>query len=368
MLKYRGTKLIRTGFMGVVLATLIVLVGLSPETLTQMATAIRYKAQFGDAGGLTPGNDVTIAGIKVGSVSDVTLEGPNALVTFAIDGTVELGSDTTAHVRTGTLLGERVLTLESAGQNTMRPLDVIPVSRTASPYSLTEAVSELTTNTAGTDTAALNQSLDTLSETLDQVAPQLGPTFDGITRLSQAINERDDQLGELLENGADVTKILSERSNQVNTLILNANDLVAVLNERRYAIVELLAHTSALSEQLSGLIHENEEKLAPTLEKLNAVTAVLERNRDNIAQALPGLAKFQITLGETIGNGPYYQAYIPNIFFAEIFQPFFDYAFGFRRGTNAGQPPDNAGPRAELPFPYNGIPMENEKWGPPPPP
>ncbi len=134
----------------------------------------------------------------------------------------------------------------------MRPMDVIPVSRTASPYSLTEAVSELTTNTADTDTASLNQSLDTLSATLDQVAPQLGPTFDGLTRLSQAINDRDDTLGELFKDGADVTKILSDRSQQVNTLILNANDLVAVLSDRRYAIVELLAHTSALSTQLSG--------------------------------------------------------------------------------------------------------------------
>ena len=258
MLKYRGNKLIRTGFMGVVLAILIVLVGLSPETLTSMATAIRYQAQFSDAGGMTAGNDVTIAGIKVGSISDVSLQGRNALVTFAIDSTVELGSDTTAHVRTGTLLGERVLTLESAGDDTMHPMDVIPVSRTASPYSLTEAVSELTTNTAGTDTSSLNQSLDTLSETLDQVAPQLGPAFDGITKLSQAINDRDDTLGELLKDGADVTKILSDRSAQVNTLILNANDLVGVLNDRRYAIVELLVHTSALSKQLSGLIQENE--------------------------------------------------------------------------------------------------------------
>ena len=353
--------------MGVVLSILIVLIGLSPETLTSMATAIRYQAQFSDAGGLTAGNDVTIAGIKVGSVSGVSLQGPKALVTFAVDGTVDLGSDTTAHVRTGTLLGERVLTLESAGGGSMHPMDTIPLSRTASPYSLTEAVSELTTNTAGTDTASLNQSLDTLSETLNQVAPQLGPAFDGVTRLSHAINDRDDTLGALLKDGADVTKILSERSAQVNTLILNANDLVGVLNDRRHAIVELLVNTSALSKQLSALIHENEQKLAPTLDRLNSVTAVLEKNRDNIAKALPGLAKFQTTLGETIGNGPYYQAYVPNILISEIFQPFFDYAFGFRRGTNAGQPPDNAGPRAELPFPYNGIPQPNERWGPPPP-
>jgi phospholipid/cholesterol/gamma-HCH transport system substrate-binding protein len=365
MQKYHGTQLIRAGFIGVVLAALIILVGLAPERLVTMATAVRYQAQFADAGGAVVGNPVTISGTKVGAISKVALQGRNAMVTFTIESTVSLGSDTTAHVRTGTLLGERVLTLESKGEATMCPMDVIPVSRTASPYSLTEAVRELTTNTAGTDTASLNQSLDTLSATLDQVAPQLGPTFDGVTRLSQAINDRDDTLGELLEDSADVTKILSDRSQQVNTLILNANDLVAVLSERRYEIVELLVHTSALSKQLSGLIHENEQELAPTLDKLNAVTAILEKNRDNIAKALPGLAKFQTTLGETIGNGPYYQAYIPNIMFSQLLQPFLDYAFGFRRGVDAGQPPDNAGPRAELPFPYNGIPGPGEQWGPP---
>ncbi len=365
MLKYRGAKLIRTGFIGVVLVVLVILVGLSPEKLSSWATSVRYQALFEDAGGLTVGNDVTISGMKVGSVSNVSLRGRNAVVTFGLDGTVSLGSDTTAHVRTGTLLGERVLTLESKGNGTMRPMEVIPVARTASPYSLTEAVSELTTNTAGTDTGSLNQSLDTLSATLDQVAPELAPAFDGVTRLSRAINDRDDTLGALLKDGADVTRILSERSRQVNTLILNANDLVAVLSERRREIVELLVHTSALSKQLSGVIHDNEQRLAPTLDKLNAVTAVLEKNRDNIGKALPGLAKFQTTLGETIGNGPYYQAFVPNLDIAQILQPFLDYAFGFRRGTNAGQPPDTAGPRAELPFPYNGIPGPGEQWGPP---
>ena len=69
------------------------------------------------------------------------------------------------------------------------------------------------------------------------------------------------------------------------------------------------------------MIHDNEQRLAPTLDKLNAVTAILEKNRDNIAKALPGLAKFQTTLGETIGNGPYYQAYVPNLDIAQILQP-----------------------------------------------
>jgi phospholipid/cholesterol/gamma-HCH transport system substrate-binding protein len=356
MLKYHGTQLIRAGFIGAVLIILVIAVGLAPERLARWATSLRYAALFSEAGGLAVGNDVTVSGIKVGSVSGVSLQNGDALVKFTINGRYPLGSQTTAHIRTGTLLGARVLTLESAGSGTLSPGQVIPRSRTSSPYSLTDAVSEFTNYAAETDTETLNQSLDTLSATLDQIAPQLGPTFDGLSRLSRSLNNRNQSLAELLKTAGDVTGILSKRSQQVNALILNANDLLAVLNERRQAIVSLLANTSAVSRQLSGLVADNEKQLAPALERLNSVNHMLEKNRDNIAKALPGLAKYELTQGELVANGAYYNALVPNISPAQILQPFLDYAFGFRRGVNAGQPPDNAGPRAEIPFPVNGIP------------
>jgi phospholipid/cholesterol/gamma-HCH transport system substrate-binding protein len=303
---------------------------------------------------------VTVSGIKVGSVSSIELDNGDALVGFTINSKYALGSETTAHIRTGTLLGERVLAMDSAGTGTLDPRQIVPVTRTSSPYSLTDAVSDLTANTAATNTDTLNQSLDTLAETLNQIAPQLGPTSDGLSRLSQSLNNRNESLAELLKTAGDVTGILSERSQQVNTLILNANDLLGVLNERRHAIVGLLANTSAVSRQLTGLVADNEKELAPTLERLNRVNAMLERNRDNIAKAIPGLAKYELTQGEIVASGGYYNAFIPNIQPAQLLQPFLDYAFGFRRGVNAGQPPDNAGPRAELPFPVNGIPQPGD--------
>jgi phospholipid/cholesterol/gamma-HCH transport system substrate-binding protein len=315
---------------------------------------------FSEAGGLAVGNDVTVSGIKVGTVSSIELDNGDALVGFTIGSKYALGGETTAHIRTGTLLGERVLALDSAGAGTLDRSQIIPTTRTSSPYSLTDAVSELTANTAATNTDTLNQSLDTLSETLNQIAPQLGPTFDGLSRLSQSLNNRNESLAELLKTAGDVTGILSERSQQVNTLILNANDLLAVLNDRRQVIVSLLANTSAVSRQLTALVADNEKELAPTLERLNHVNAMLERNRDNIAKALPGLAKYELTQGEIVANGAYYNALIPNISPAQILQPFLDYAFGFRRGVDAGQPPDNAGPRAEIPFPVNGIPQPGD--------
>lgn len=363
MLKYSGSHLIRSGFIGLTLILLVITVGLQTQQLWTMATAMHHQALFLEAGGLSAGNDVKVSGVKVGTVSGVSLQQGKALVNFTVDGKVRLGKDTTAHIRTGTLLGQRDLTLESKGEG--RLTDVIPTSRTGSPYALTDALGELAGNTRDTDTAALNQALNTLSGTLDRVAPQLGPAFDGISRISKALNERNNSLSGLLKSGAEVTGILAQRSQQVNALILNGNELLGVLRDRQQAIVTLLANTSALSLQLKGLVADNEQDLAPALEKLNLVLEVLQRNNDNIAKAMSGLAKFELTQAEAVNNGYYYNAFVANLIPAQTLQPFFDYAFGFRRGVDAGQPPDNAGPRAEFPFPYNGVPQPNERWGQP---
>lgn len=357
MLKYRESNLVRAGFIGTVLAILVIAIGLQPERLLAYATSLQYSAKFAELGGIAVGNDVVMAGIKVGSVTGIALDDGDALVDFTVDSSRPLKSETTAHIKTGTLLGERVLVLQSVGASTWDRSQPLPVTRTSSPYSLSDAVGDLTANTADTDTAQLNRSLDTLSETLDRIAPQLGPTFDGLTRVSRALNSRSETLGAVLRSASDVTGILSEQSQHVNSLILNANDLLAVLVDRRQEIVDLLANTSAVSERLVGLVKDNEAELAPTLERLNRVNEILVRNRDNLAAAIPGAAKYQTTLGEAVSSGGYYTAYVPNFQPMQLLQPFLDYAFGFRRGPfGAGEPPTNVGPRAELPLPYNAVP------------
>jgi phospholipid/cholesterol/gamma-HCH transport system substrate-binding protein len=202
-------------------------------------------------------------------------------------------------------------------------------------------VGDLTTNTAGTDLGQLSASLDTLSSTLDTIAPQLGPTFEGLTRLSRTLNGRDDSLRGLLSAAGDFTGILSQRSQQINTLILNGSALLGVLNDRRQAIVELLANVSVVAQQLSGLVADNEAKLAPTLEHLNSVAALLEKNRDNIGKALPGLAKAAATQGEAVSSGSYYNAFVVNLLSPQITQPLLDAAFKIK-------------PRALFPFPTCG--------------
>ena len=111
------------------------------------ATSMRYQALFSEAGGLAVGNDVTLSGIKVGTVSDISLQNGDALVTFTINGSYPLGSrDHRAHPHRHAARGARADPGVS-GQRHAAPDDVIPTSRTSSPYSLTEAVSDLTTDT-----------------------------------------------------------------------------------------------------------------------------------------------------------------------------------------------------------------------------
>ena len=328
MLHYRGAHLIRPGLVGIVVIVCLIAIGLQAQKFLALGTTVRFQALFAEAAGLSVGDDVIVSGVQVGNVQKIELDDGDARVTFSVDSTVRLGTESSAHIKTSSLLGKRNITVESAGPGRMRTLDTIPDSRTSAPYSLTDAVGDLTTKTAAVDTDALNRSLDMLSQTLDRIAPQVGPAFDGLTQLSQTINSRNQSLRELLDSAKTVTGVLSERSSQVNALILNANSLLEVLAQRRQDIVELLANTAAVSQQLSGLVADNEAKLGPTLDRLNSVTALLEKNRDNIGKAIPGYAKVALTQGEAVSGGRFYNAYVANLIDGQDIQPFIDRAFG----------------------------------------
>ncbi len=124
--------------------------------------SLRYQALFTEAGGLAAGNDVTVSGIKVGSVNSIELAERRCAGRFHDRRQVRARfGHHRAHPH------RNPARRAGAGAGVRRQRHVVaepghPDHRTSSPYSLTDAVSELTANTAGTDTDTLNQSLDTL--------------------------------------------------------------------------------------------------------------------------------------------------------------------------------------------------------------
>ncbi len=144
-----------------------------------------------------------------------------------------------------------------------------------------------------------------------------------MTALSRSINARDQALSDLLGRAQNVTKILADRGDRINALLVDGNQLLGELEQRRTAIGQLIVYINALSQQLSGLVADNEAQLKPALDKLNSVLDLLQRNRDNLTAALEGLGPFSAALGEQVGSGPYFNAYVVNAS-SETLQPLVD--------------------------------------------
>ncbi|WP_250284061.1 MCE family protein [Frankia sp. CiP1_Cm_nod2] len=264
-----------------------------------------YSAMFTEAGGLRAGDTVTMAGTKIGKVTDVGLKGNQVKVTFTAKGVI-LRDQSTAQIKTETLLGERRLGIVSTGTRKMSPGDAIPSSRTQAPYSLTQGLEDLTRHTGEINVDDAGQALDTLSQAFAQTSGDIGPAMEGITRLSHTVASRDQALWELLQHAQQVTGVLAGTSKQLTSLVQDGNLLLAELNARRNTIQQLLNRTVQLTNEIVGFTGEQRDKLKPALDKLNHTIGILRSNEGNIISAIQRVSTFITGLGEGIASGPFF--------------------------------------------------------------
>jgi phospholipid/cholesterol/gamma-HCH transport system substrate-binding protein len=263
-----------------------------------------YQGYFVDAGGIMPGNDVTVSGIRVGKVSKVALAGASAKVSVSVDRKVRVGDQSLAAIRTDTVLGEKALSISPAGAGSVT---VIPLERTRAPYTLNNALQDLGGNVRDLDKPRFEEALGVLTDSMRDATPQLRGALDGVSALSRSINRRDEALGQLLTHAKSVTGVLNQRAAQVNRLVLDGNQLVAALDERRQALGALIAGIDDVSQQLSGFVTDNQTEIGPTLNKLNLVLDNMIERKDRISGALDRLPGYATTLGEVVASGPGFQ-------------------------------------------------------------
>lgn len=294
----------RTGIFGIVLVACLVLVSFGYTSLPFWPQGKNYEAYFTDAGGITPGNDVNVSGIKVGKVSSVELAGESARVNFTVDRKVKVGDQSLVSIKTDTVLGQKsiAVTPKGSGNSTM-----IPLGRTTTPYTLNTALQDLGENAGNLDKPRFEQALQALTDTLHDATPQLRGALDGVTDLSRSLNKRDEALEQLLGHAKKVSDTLAQRSGQVNQLITDGNLLFAALDEKRQALSNLIGGIQGVSEQLSGFVADNKREFAPALQKLNAVLDNLLERKDHIGEALRRLPPYATALGEVVGSGPGFQ-------------------------------------------------------------
>ena len=313
------------GLIGAVVMSALVVGALQFKSLPFFSRGTSYSAYFADAGGLKTGAAVQVAGFKVGEVSSIKLQDSHALVTFDVADDIRVGDRSEAAIKTKALLGSKVLEVTPRGDGQLD--GTIPLERTTSPYQLPDALGDLSATISGLNTDQLSGSLSVLAQTFADTPPQLQAAVAGVARFSQTLNERDADLRSLLGNASKATGILAQRSDEVVSLITNTNALLIQLESQSSALDQLSGNFSVLAQQLRGLIADNRTTLKPALDRLNGVLAIVDNRKAKIQEALKGLRDYATSLGESVGSGPFFKAYLANLLPGQFVQPFVDAAF-----------------------------------------
>lgn len=311
-LRFRDRDPKKIGVWGAVAVVALMAVSLNYDRIPYINGKHSGTVYVADAAGLKTGDEVQVAGMRVGSVRTIELDGDKVKVGFDIDTDVDLGADTSAQIKTDSILGRRALGVFSDGRGELEK-NTIPLERTSVPYSLTAALGDLSDTVEAMDTDKVDEALTVLSETMEGSSPEVRGAIDGITRLSRSLNERDEGVRQLLEKAAGTTDVLGNRSEQINQLMVDGNILFTELDLRRRALSELIVNIDELSRQLSGVVQDNEAQLGPALDKLEQVSDLLIRNKDDIDLGLRRMIPFSTALGEAVASGPWFNAYISNL-------------------------------------------------------
>ncbi len=297
------------GAVTIVLILLSVLVAFNADDLPIIGGGTTYTAEFAESAGLRPGNEVRLAGVKIGDVRGVELERNKVVVDFRVQD-VSLGDRSVVAIEIKTLLGDKYLAITSEGDGQQVPNDRIPVDRTRTPFDIVPAVSELSSTVDDLDTAQLAQSFEVIADTFANSPEHLKNTLTGLSQLSTTLSSRDDELARLLANTAGVSETVADRDAQLKLLFADATLLLTELEARREAVSSLLTGTKSLADQLSGLVADNADLLGPALAELDEVTTILERNQANLSESLRSLAPYVRMFNNVIGNGRWFEGYI----------------------------------------------------------
>ena len=322
MKPFRERNPLIIGTVGLAVLAGTVLAAFHLDDVVALTAEGSYQAAFHDASGLVAGNEVRVAGVRVGKVTDVGLarggSGPYVRVKFRLDdGDVHLGTRTGATIRIKTVLGQKYLSLTPDGPGKLADGAEIPLDRTAAPFDVVQAVSGLADTVDQIDSEQLATAFTTLAQAFNDTPPSVSASLTGLSRLSQTVASRDEQLRQLLARAHSVTGVLAARDDAFRKLVADGSALLDEVSRRRDAIHDLLVGTNELATQLSGLVADNRTRLAPALNQLRAVVALLQRNRDQLSQTSEQMSPFIDAFTNVLGNGRWFDSYL-----AGLIQPF----------------------------------------------
>jgi phospholipid/cholesterol/gamma-HCH transport system substrate-binding protein len=271
-----------------------------------------YAAVFTDATGLVEGDDVRVAGVRVGEVTEVSVAGAEgedrslARVAFRVDREIVLTGGTTAAIRYRNLIGQRYLALaQEQGSSGQLPIGAtIPPERTQPPLDLTVLFNGFKPLFAAIDPDDVNRLAYEIITVLQGEGGTIEHLLASTASLTSELADRDEVIGRTIDNLNEVLGTVAERSGQLDQLIVQLQRFISGLAEDREAIGASLANVSDLAESTAGLVEEARPPVHRDVAALGDLATLLDDSSGDIETFLdtwPGKVE-KITRTATYGS------------------------------------------------------------------
>ncbi|HEX4705904.1 MAG TPA: MCE family protein [Pseudonocardiaceae bacterium] len=243
-----------------------------------------YSARFTDVTSLNTGDDVRIAGVKVGQVESISIvDRRQAEVTFQVEGDVTLPASVTAVIKYRNLVGQRYISLVQGPGDpnaVLAPGGSIPLSHTQPALDLTELFNGFKPLFQALSPDDVNQ----LSYEIIQVFQGEGGTIDSLlastAQLTSTIANKDKVIGQVIDNLNTVLDTVNAHGSQLADLVSTTQQLVTGLAADRQPISDAIGSLGTLATTTAGLLDQGRAPLAADIAGLGTLSKNLNDSQD----------------------------------------------------------------------------------------
>ena len=303
-----------------VAATAVLAISIANVNLSDTAS---YKARFTDATLLLPGDDVRIAGVRVGQVEEVSIvDRDQAMVEFSVAEGRRLPATVGAQIKFRNLVGQRYIALnQGAGIDSgidsgidinavLEPGAEIPLERTRPALDLTELFNGFKPLFQALSPEQVNQ----LSYEIIQVLQGEGGTVESLlshtASLTSTLAAKDEIIGQVIDNLNGVLDTVNSRGEKLSEVLVQTQQLVSGLAEDREPIGEAIEAIGGLSDTTAGLLAEARGPLKQDIAHLGTLADTLNQNEPIVEHFIRFLPEKTAALTRTVSYGSWFNFYL----------------------------------------------------------
>lgn len=238
-----------------------------------------YKAVFTDVTGLSAGQDVRIAGVRVGTVRDIAVarDRVHAEVTFDVLRSTSLTRGTAATIKYRNLVGERyvALTQEPGNAAPLPEGGTIPVGQTHPALDLTVLFNGFKPLFAALSPQDVNELSAQIISVLQGEGGDINSLLGQTASLTTALADRDEVIGRTIDNLSTVLTTVEANDAAFEDLLTQLQRFVSGLSEDREAIGASLTNINRLTGDTASLLQAGRPDLKADIANLGDLATTL---------------------------------------------------------------------------------------------